>query len=421
MVLFMKDSKVKAWRPWDDYVLLSFMMSSVLMLVELGQGSLSLELFFPTLLLMGHWQFCKESGGRIFAYSKLMPHFFLFQTLTLVGMAFATSRSGLLFMALIPCLAGGQFFSSHLDERKSWLGKGVSLLVLAGLSSLSLLTWGKFQLNYVDFVDIGCFIFWVFGMSYGVLDVYRKIEKPDKQNREIPGVNKERLFFHDLINHTHGLNLFLNMKIASSKGLTSDEVHSVYDEIRLMQSLIKDHYGYGHKNLVNTFDYVPFEFAKKGLYSLIRTFLPESKVRCEFRFEGFLSPENTEGQSCLIYYPSFHRILTNLVKNISETRSTRVCFVFAYDEEGFRCEVRNRFISLQNDRVALEKKLSSLIMEGDQVSRTDESGFGIESVNTLCEKEGGRFQFGLEGEEWVSRIFLPAPVGSAQDSYKKAA
>ena len=422
MVLFLKDGKKQAWRPWEDYVALSFLVSSVLILTQVMSDHFAINLMslFPAIVLLSHYQFWKETSGRLFAFASWFPHFFLVQALGLVGMAFATSRPGLLFMALIPCLAGGQYFSSFSEEKKSFMSKGVILLSLASLSGVVFFTWGSnLSLRYVDFVDIGGFVVWVFGMSYGVLDAYRRREKTPKN--EIPGVNKERLFFHDLINHTHGVNLFLNHKIATSKGLTPQEVKNIYDEIRLMQSLIKDHYGYGHKNLVNTYDYVPFEFAKKGIYALIRTFLPENKVRCEFSFEGFLSSDSHENYSCLVHYPSFHRILTNLVKNISETRSTRVRFIFSYDEEGLRLEVKNRFISLANERDALEKKLSHIILEGDQRSRgLDESGFGIESVNSLCEKEGGRFQFGLEGEEWVSRVFLPRPMSESAD-LKKAA
>lgn len=421
MVLFLKDGKKKAWRPWEDYVALSFLVSSVLIFAQMLSDRFTIHSLslFPALVLLSHYQFWKETGGRLFAFASWFPHFFLVQAFGLVGMAFATSRPGLLFMALIPCLAGGQYFSSFHEEKKSFMSKGVILLSLASLSGFSFFTWGnRLSLRYVDFIDIAGFGVWVFGMSYGVLDVYRRREKTPKN--EIPGVNKERLFFHDLINHTHGLNLYLNHKIAASKGLSVQEVKNVYDEIRLMQSLIKDHYGYGHKNLVNTYDYVPFEFAKKGIYALIRTFLPENKVRCEFSFEDFLSTENKDGHSCLIHYPSFHRILTNLVKNISETRSTRVRFIFSYDEEGLRLEVKNRFISLANERDALEKKLSHIILEGDHRERgLDESGFGIESVNSLCEKEGGRFQFGLEGEEWVSRIFLPRPT-TESSQHKKA-
>ena len=105
--------------------------------------------------------------------------------------------------------------------------------------------------------------------------------------------------------------------------------------------------------------------------------------------------------------------------SIQMNRMSPSSFYFFYF--GLRLEVKNRFISLVNERDALEKKLSHIILEGDQRDRgLDESGFGIESVNSLCEKEGGRFQFGLEGEEWVSRVFLPRPV-SESPSFKKAA
>jgi len=410
MVFFLKDVRSKTWRPWDDYVALSFFISTVLFFTQWLNHSDSFieDLFFPALLFISHYQFFKEIKARAFVFVTHFPLFFLLQAFSLMGMGFVTGRPGLLFLTLIPCLAAGHFFAIYEDEKKNRVGKGMLLLFLMLLSGVSFFSFGKkMVLNYFDFIDLGCFIFWVFGMGYGIIEAYRKFEKRPLSMRHPRTSNYERLFFHDLINHTHGLNLFLNFKIAKNAGLSFDETKNVFSEVRLMQSLLKDHYGYGHKNLANTYDCVHFEFAKKGIYNLIRNFLPEREVKCEFSFTGFLAHDCLEDRPCLVHYPTFHRILTNLVKNISETRSSKVRFVFSYDEEGLHLEVRNRFMMLQNEKDSLEKKLANLILEGDQ--KSEDEGFGIESIHTLCEKEGGRFQFGLEGQEWVSKVFLPSP------------
>jgi hypothetical protein len=113
---------------------------------------------------------------------------------------------------------------------------------------------------------------------------------------------KERLFFHDLINHTHGLVLFLHQKELSNESINSQEVMKISNEIKTLQSLVRDHFAYKHKNLIQTFDWVPFSYAKLAFNNLSQTYLNNKKVTTLFDIEAHMAEEN------LIYYPSFYRL-----------------------------------------------------------------------------------------------------------------
>lgn len=215
------------------------------------------------------------------------------------------------------------------------------------------------------------------------------------QNSENDSEMKEKLFFHDLINQTHGLLLFLNHKEMSGNGIRNDELQLIEKEIKTLQSLIRDHYNLKHKNLVQTYDWVPFSYAKLAFINLSNNFLSEMKVDAIFTMQGGNADED------LIYYPCFYRIINNLIKNISESRCEKVEFKFLLNERGILIETKN---SLRKDSNDSSEALAHLILEE---KKEKIKSLGLDSIHHLAEEHGGAFNFEIENNYWINKVFLP--------------
>lgn len=227
---------------------------------------------------------------------------------------------------------------------------------------------------------------------------------------------RERLFFHDLINQTHGLLLFLNQRQSQKQQISLNEITALESEVRTLQSLIKDHFNYKHKNLAGTYDWVPFRMAETALSGLIETYLPKKSVHTFIHLEGSLSYECSveERESSFVYFPVFYRIMNNLIKNMSEAKSTEVHFTFAYGESGFLIETKNKINGKENLRL-LSDKLAQIILEEKPAG----DGLGLESIHHLVSVEcGGTFTFEIANDLWINRILLPLPI---KTDFKKAA
>ena len=224
---------------------------------------------------------------------------------------------------------------------------------------------------------------------------------------------KERLFFHDIINQTHGLILFFNQKQCTNKTISVEEIHSLEKEVRTLQSLIKDHFHFKHKNLQLTYDWVPFDIAEAAVRSLLQTYLPTESVETTFS-TSFLEKENS-----LVYFPIFYRIMNNLIKNMAEVKTDQVHLYFKYSEAGLLIETKNKNNSNHSfeeltDRINQEKPF-------DNLSPVDEA-LGLESIYHLSMASGGSFEFEIKDGHWINRIFLTGPEKvNQQNMTKKAA
>lgn len=225
---------------------------------------------------------------------------------------------------------------------------------------------------------------------------------------------RERLFFHDIINLTHGLILFFNQRQSSNKGIDKEEIPMLEKEIRTLQSLIKDHYHYKHKNLSSTYDWVSFSVAEMALNGLIQTYLPDQKTKTFIKREGLISYERSlsERENAVIYFPVFYRIMNNLIKNMAEAGTNEVHFYFNYFENGLLIETKNRITS-KIDQKKMAEELSRLILEENfEEQKSPENsgiGLGLESVHHLSSELGGRFDFEIVDDFWINKITLPVP------------
>ncbi len=230
---------------------------------------------------------------------------------------------------------------------------------------------------------------------------------------------KERLFFHDVINHTHGLLLFLNHKESLKVGMSASEVEMVKKEIKALQSILRDQFSFQHKNLTHTQDWVTFEQAFRSFKTMITTYFTGPEVKIEMVFKGDIASENpVEVQDrCLIYYPAFYRIMNNLIKNMSEAEASVIKFSFDLSDTGLFIETENAMkAALQKD---LPEYLSQVILnEKTQTLK----GQGLDSIDHTASSCGGSFSFEIHNQVWINKIFLPVKNNlSSDNSTKKSA
>ena len=405
---------------FDIYIGISFLVQfSLWVLLSVIQKDFWQVNSFLTISVVGHYlMFVKGVGNsESIIQSKSHPWFYIFQSTMLIGCASLWGNLGAYFLAMIPMMASIYFFNqrdfNNLYAKVMYLAGPFIFGLTSGFFFLS-----KEKINGVDGLIIlsfclwlGSFISWAntFAMKKQKSFIYAllKRNKGKSLNHEKQG-QRDRYFYHDIINHTHGVSLFLNSKVNSRQDVKFHEAEGLLHEIKMLQSLIKDHYGFRHKNLSNTYEFVTLDFAKDGIERMIYNYLPPHFVDCHILYQGMagVSASPLERSECIVHYPSLFRILGNVVKNIAEAKSTQVEFNFNYTEKGLQVFIKNRLYRLQDDHLNLASNLSKIILEEN--SNLDQSHLGLESITQICEDLGGEFQFWHEGEFWVNQIFLPS-------------
>jgi len=423
MVYFRKDL-ARTFYLLDLYLTQSFFLSLLLWVgLHRGGAADSLEFFSSTLLAVNYLFYTNARGNlEKVTWSWQVPSLFVFQIFYFVGLSFSLKTATSLFVGVIPCIAGMYYFiyqdgrTPERGENKSWA------LMAIGLTTFFIFQ-GVEQSNSITFYDglfLAIFGAWTLGTVYFGNELFIKEKKSlferirsGREEIQETIANKDRYFFHDIINQTHGLGLFLSSKSIDNQGLSALDCSRVHSEVKLLQSLIKDHFGYGHKNIQEGYEYVNFDFAKMGLYTLIENFLPGSDIECHIIFKGDIAENVTfaDRMGAIVHYPTFYRVLNNLIKNISEENSKLVEFTFSYEKEGLFITIKNKILSLKENETQLAKELSDIILDKRVIPFKDRaSGLGLESVSSLVAEVDGSFRFSIEGEYWVSEVFLPRPV-----------
>tara|TARA_R110002072_G_scaffold64203_6_gene159800 strand:+ start:10794 stop:12119 length:1326 start_codon:yes stop_codon:yes gene_type:complete len=425
----------------DFYVLISavcglFLFTMVFHHEHSGPDFFHRFFFLTTFTLINCYVFSHNflKGDVLHSVRSIGP-FLLGQVLCLWGHSLEIGSFHGLLLSFIPLMTLLYIIETDLELESS----EKTNRALATFLFFTVLCSISFFKSY-EVVDIGSYyfksflaVFFAWNMSIGGLSHFnihrdnkkflmRFFKKSGQTTSSKFGTSqKDKFFFHDIINLTHGLNLFLGNKITKSPGLTKEETMEVLQEIKTLQSLVKDHYQIGHKNLVNSYNVVNFEFAKGALFSMIENYLPSHLVDCRFVFTGHLSDDSPMEvkQQSLVYYPTLYRVLNNLVKNISESKTDIVEFQFGYDELGLSITIKNNIYKLDDKSQELAQDLSDIILDFKD-ERLSGSGIGLESVTRLCEESGGKFSFRITGGQWVSEVFLPHPHANNQSLRKLA-
>lgn len=212
-----------------------------------------------------------------------------------------------------------------------------------------------------------------------------------------------RIFFHDLINHTHGILLFLNQKITYNNGATAEELELLNHEVKLMQTLIKDHFKLEHKNIKVKNNWVPFSELEQSIELLLKIYFPSSvKISMETKGKiAFYETLETKKQA-LIHYPAMYRIMNNLIKNMAEAHATEMSFYFEYTDQAFIIETKNK-LGPKIDKTNIVDYLSQAILKEDEPQK----GIGLDSIHEIVTTMNGKFHFDIQDGIWINKIEIP--------------
>jgi hypothetical protein len=397
--------------------------------------SIDSQIFLATFLVMNFYCYFNGSGKtELLKENSVMPAYFLTQTLLLLASSFKHQSIGMLYLSIIPIAAGTYYFVSKARiARVEHLYKGVNLFFIASSSYILLsIYYQKSLLSIPELICLTGFLLWSTGtVFYGVQITFKehkshfvKILRRSKFKQVYVGdENKEKYFFHDLINITHGINLFLESKLSKDHEIKSTEVESLINEVKLLETLIQNHFKYNHKDLAETEEIITFNEAKISLYQMIQSYLPSDQVECHFIYNGFLSVDSSSYQKdlALIHFPSFSRIMGNIVKNMSEVKTSQAEFIFNYDLRGLHVVTKNKIYKLKDDRLNLAEKMREMILKDQKTTAESSEGIGLKSIQSLVVSFGGEFRFKIENGYWVIELFIPRLIKDDNQDFQSAA
>ncbi len=199
-----------------------------------------------------------------------------------------------------------------------------------------------------------------------------------------PRLLTEKLFFHDIINLTHGLLLFLSNKSACHRGIEPHEISALEKEIKTLQMMLKDHYQMKHKNLEENASYISLKDVLPAIKGLMETYLGQKNIPYTLNCRD-------DNDLWLVSMTSFYRIMNNLIKNMSEAGTTHA-------QVDLIIEKGTLFIETKN---SVEKKLK------DEQNARSLEGLGLESIRLLALESGGHFGHEVVNQLWCNHISLP--------------
>ncbi len=407
----------------DLYLLLSFAVSVFLWLgLALTQPQFFINSFFiSSLVAVNYSCFCHGLGhGSTLSDAKAFAALLLTQFSLFVGCAFEYQATSMIYLAVFPCLAACYtMLTSERDFRSGVFSKDL-IPPFVGVSFYLIFMTVKNNLAWttVDLFSFSSFVVWSIGTLYWGSTLVRLENKSlissilkrghgnyrwrmDKDRQK-----EDRMFFHDVINHTHALNLFLQQKLSTDSTMQEQEIYAVMNEVKSLQSLVSDHYGYKHKNLLSTLNWVELDFAMGGFHRMIHSLLP-GNIDIQIEQLGKLDRAQFDRSrvNLIVHYPSFIRICTNLIKNIAEQNPKKAFFRFEASDKSITILFKNKMGHLHSVSKNLEHALSDNILSADKNEPSDH--LGLESVQSLCLDNGGHFEFKIDDGYWTAIVELP--------------
>lgn len=379
---------------------------------------------FAVGLVLGHFLMFRELYGRSFYFqrSSVYSSVFLFQVLCLVGLSFEMNVLGGLYMALIPAFMG-QYYALRVDrefvDSKMRQRSGIGFLMLPLLAFAIYSSFFPYSISLIQEMPFFlAFAIWSLVTLYSgttlfsmMSNKWKSLVGEDVEHFSVMDRDRaDRLFFHDVINQTHGINLFLSSRISRNESVSVSQAKELLSEMRIIQAQIKDHYKFTHKNLVNSYEWASLVNVRKWIERTVDSFLPSDFVHTEIHFHHLDTFSGT------IHYPSFTRIFTNIIKNASEVKTHDVSIVFECKPRGISFVVRNVLFEQDRKVSDLELKLRDQILNGERNPIIQgESGLGLESIQKLCAAIGGDFDFYIQDGQWVTTVYLPYQFEQYED------
>jgi hypothetical protein len=203
----------------------------------------------------------------------------------------------------------------------------------------------------------------------------------------------DQFFFHDIINQTHGILLYLNQKEVVGDSLSPLEIKSLSKEIKNLQTLLCDHYKMTHKNIQSKKATLNSEAVKECLNNLVTIYLKNKKVTMKVEIK----------QKQTSFYQSYiQRIFTNLIKNMNEIESQNFHIELIIDDTGL-------YLTSSNELPGIEAKnipeyMERLILNESPAQR---ESIGLDSVYSLSLELNGTFNFSIHQGKWINELFIP--------------
>lgn len=204
--------------------------------------------------------------------------------------------------------------------------------------------------------------------------------------------SKSETFLHDLVNHTHGLLLFLNQKKRLGK-MEEKDIDQLINELKLMQNIIRVESDFNHKNFKEFEVAASIDEIIKISNSLISVYILKDDVQLKTNISelNFNLHNNFKLDSVL-----FYRVFSNILKNISEASPSTVEVFFSINEESIL------LIETKND-------INHKVDKGGRVR----SPVGLFSVKTLLENVGGTIQTNSTSSSWINKISIPLIIDNS--------
>ncbi len=334
------------------------------------------------------------------AVSSELVKFFLIQYCLLLGMAFELQVKELLLMASLPIVSSlymisGHWFWSGEDKRVKTYG-----VVFVVFCSLPLPLY-SLSLEFNGQIDLGWCYLAFFSWQLGLFFI-----AGNRRDKGQNSVLEERYFFHDAINHTHGLSLYFKNKIIQGNDLKPEEMMSVLSEIQSWQDLMHSHFGMGHKNLnpLANIDLKELGLINEDFKRINSYYFDPEVFPLHFHYKGLFKEHDFLFKEIKLSGLPLLRIYTNLIKNCSEAHSRQIEVIQECTYHEYKLTLKNEIPKAKNTGYDLSKTLEKKIASD---LKNSTSGYGLESIESLVGELKGEFHFHWEGNIWVSEITIP--------------
>lgn len=418
---------------WKIYFSLSLFMGLTFFFVSyyLFQNTIS-ELFFIIAFTVISFSFRKRVNHEFWPLVELeaVSICLYAQFICLIAHFYHSQSVGMLFLATVPMLAALINFNMHQYDRKD-TDRFESVIYLASffvvgaiVANLSKVYETGFSellpfIVYATWVIVGSYFLWssyITGQKSFMIHLLRNANRGNQDE-------VDKMFFHDIINQTHGLRLFLESYQIQGQDLEFEKLGLLISEIQVLQNSLQDHFGKGHKDLEAKNLEVGISFAHLLLENLVKTYLPENRVKVTYIKDAKLT-ETVNWKAGQIELHPFHRMMTNLIKNAAEYRAHRLEIFCTIEDKFLVYRIINPLNVKELKYQNIDKFLTSSILTGDEGRRG--KGIGLNSVSEIAAKINGEFQFYVQDGHWVSMIKIPfklsnTVVSSIPDSDDKAA
>jgi len=416
--------------PIELYKFTSFLTSSLLWcILYYNEPNFFSHAHFISLLTLGNaiMYFNTRELSHLHRSGTELPAYFLFQFISFIGMSYAHGQNEYIYMSMFPAMMSMYFFT-FVSTSKESIAQKKSLFVYTVLFCSMILfesyKKGEF-FNEGELISFMAFTFWALSTVFWGLEQYLKGRKIifskllsiSSDEHKISSSRHDRIFFHDVINHTHSMLLFLRTK--KDNGIDQTEVNNLIGELKLLQENIQHHFGFKHKDLISSKKDVPFQIALARVYGLIDAFFTHGE-EIFISLKGEISDqENSDTlRNCTVNIILFHQIMTNIIKNVYEAQSSRVEFIFDYQADGLHTTVINEPKKLNHEKINLDKDLGRVILD---LGARQRSGLGLDSISRICEEVGGDFSFSFSEGHWHTYFFIPHDNAVLNNTAKKSA